>query len=72
VYLTLEHIAERAGITINSARTYHKRATAHRAADNPRPGDLPAPDLHLGTIPGWNESTITDWLATRPRKPVRA
>lgn len=71
-YLTLEKIAERAGITLGSARTYHKRANANRAAGNPRPGDLPEPDLHLGTTPGWDEHTITTWLATRPRKPIHA
>jgi hypothetical protein len=68
--LSLTDVATRAGITLNSARTYHKRANAHRAAGNPRPGDLPEPDLHLGGIPGWNEDTITAWLASRPRKPI--
>lgn len=69
-YLTLARIADRAGITTDSARTYHKRATANRHAGNPRPGDLPAPDLQLGNVPAWDEATILAWLAGRPRKPI--
>lgn len=69
-YLTLALIAARASITPDSARTYHKRATANREAGNVRPGDLPAPDLTLGTVPAWTEETISAWLAARPRKPV--
>jgi len=66
-YLDLAGIAERAGIGHNSARTYHKRATANRAAGNVRPGDLPEPDITLGRIPGWAASTVEAWLADRPR-----
>lgn len=66
-YLTLEEIAERAGITVGSARTYHKRATANRAIGDPRPGDLPAPQIRLGRTPGWDDETVEEWLRTRPR-----
>jgi hypothetical protein len=71
-YLTLAMIAARASITPDSARTYHKRATANRDAGDPRPGDLPAPDVRLGTVPAWEESTISAWLTARPRKPIPA
>ena len=66
--LDLAAIAELAGITHDSARTYHKRATANRAAGNPRPGDLPPADYILGRIPGWRRTTIDKWLNGRPRK----
>lgn len=66
-YMTLAEIAKAAGITVDSARTYHKRATAHRTAGHPRPGDLPEPDITLGQTPGWKAATIDRWLATRPR-----
>lgn len=68
-YLDLKAIAALAGIDRKSLQTYHKRATANRAADNPRPGDLPPEDIRLGQTPGWQRDTIDNWLATRPRRP---
>jgi len=67
-YLDLRAIAERIGIGHDSARTYHKRATANREAGNPRPGDLPEPDIRLGGIPGWAAETIDTWEQQRPRR----
>lgn len=67
-YLDLKAIAERVGIGHESARTYHKRATANREKGDPRPGDLPAPDIRLGRIPGWLPQTIDTWDRGRPRK----
>lgn len=68
-YLTLADIAEAAGLkNTNVARSYHKRAEGHRAAGNPRPGDLPAPDIRLGLTPGWAPATIDRWLRSRPRR----
>lgn len=66
-YLDLGDVAERAGIDRATAQTYHKRATANRRNESPRPGDLPAPDLVLGVTPGWTEETIDAWIASRPR-----
>ena len=66
-YIDLAEIARLAGITVGSARVYHKRATANRAAGAPRPGDLPAEDIRLGKTPGWARQTITLWLEGRPR-----
>ena len=65
--LDLEAIAHRADITVDTARGYQKRATRNRAANNPRPGDLPAPDVTLGQTPGWYAQTIDAWLTSRPR-----
>lgn len=70
-YLDLHDIAELADITDDSARTYHKRATANRTAGDPRPGDLPEPDVIVGTRkqamkPGWSPLTIAVWLNARP------
>lgn len=66
-YLDLAGIAERAGLTASSVKTYHKRATANRVAGDPRPGDLPPEDIRLGRTPGWSSATIDAWLAGRPR-----
>lgn len=66
-YITLADIAEQAGVTLGSIRTYHKRASTNRAAGNPRPGDLPPEDIRLGATPGWSTTTIDNWLANRPR-----
>jgi len=66
-YLDLAAIADLAGVSRESIKTYHKRATANRAAGNPRPGDLPAEDIRLGRTPGWRRKTIEKWLANRPR-----
>lgn len=72
-YLDLHDIAILAGITDASARQYHKRACHNRRANNPRPGDLPEPDVIVGTRqqamkPGWLEETVLRWLRSRPRK----
>lgn len=66
-YLDLRDVAERAGITPESARTYHKRASSNRAVGRSRPGDLPPEDIRLGRTPGWAPATITAWLDSRPR-----
>lgn len=66
-YLDLAAIADLAGIGRESIKTYHKRASANRAAGNPRPGDLPPEDIRLGRTPGWKRSTIEKWLDGRPR-----
>ncbi len=67
-YLDLRAIAERIGVGVDSARTYHKRATANREKGDPRPGDLPEPDIRLGRIPGWSPRTIDRWERKRPRR----
>lgn len=59
-----------AGVTRGSAQTYHTRATAHRRADDAKPGDLPAPDATFGQTPVWRRATITEWLDTRPGRGV--
>lgn len=66
-YMTLADIATRAGVTVDSIRTYHKRATRNRTNGNPRPGDMPPADIRLGRTPGWEPATIQSWLDNRPR-----
>lgn len=73
-YLDLHDIARMAGITDASARQYHKRAVENRRNNDPRPGDMPSPDVIVGSRPqaqrpGWARRTVDQWLATRPRKP---
>jgi hypothetical protein len=69
--LDLTAIARLAHISADSARTYHKRGTLNRENGDPRPGDLPAPDTYIGRTPAWHRSTITAWLAARPRAGAR-
>ena len=65
-YLDLADIATRLGITRNSARVHHTRATRNRRAGDYRPGDLPAPDIVLAGHPGWRPQTIDVWERNRP------
>jgi hypothetical protein len=64
--MDLAAIAERLGITVGSARTYHGRAEQRRRAGKPRPGDLPPPDGRVGNSPIWDAVTIEAWIARRP------
>nr|WP_039886976.1 transcriptional regulator [Schaalia georgiae] len=59
-YLSISDLAERAGITVETARTYGKQ------------GRLPGPDVLVGlgdkATRGWTAATIDAWLAARPGK----
>lgn len=68
-----EELAEKLGLTLESARAYNSRAVQHRklAAEtgdpnHVRPGDLPEPDHYFGQSPAWFESTIDKWDESRP------
>lgn len=63
--LDLAAVAELAGITPDSARTYHTRATANRRKGTPKPGDLPPPDITIANRPAWQRDTIEKWLTQR-------
>lgn len=65
-YLDLAGVADALGVTVDSARTYHTRATTNRRNGAPKPGDLPAPDETFGRSPVWRESTIARFLESRP------
>lgn len=65
-YLDLTGIAAAAGITPDSARTYHTRAVANRRSGSPKPGDLPEPDITIAGRPAWRADTIQTWMANRP------
>ena len=71
--LDYEGLADRLGITLESARAYQSRAVQHRRLaarhGDPnfvRPGDLPAPDHYFGQSPAWRASTIDKWNNERP------
>jgi len=71
--LDYELLADKLGISIESARAYNARATHHRKLaaryadpNYVRPGDLPEPDAYFGQSPAWNESTIDEWDKARP------
>ena len=57
----LREVARYAGVTYNSARTYHGRAEINRRAGDPKPGDLPPPDARFGNSPVWRPETIVRW-----------
>lgn len=80
-FWSLHELAERLGVTYNSARTYHGRSEINRrhgqkpvpscklcqaGEHGPKPGDLPPPDRHFGRSPVWYPETIENWLPTRP------
>lgn len=75
--LGYEELAEKLGISVDSARTYNGRAHRHRRMaekhNDPsliRPGDLPEPDAYFGQSPVWKESTIDRWIKNRPGQGV--
>lgn len=63
-------VSARLGVEIRAVRTYLAKARAHRAAGDPRPGDMPEPDLTVGRSPAWLESTIVAWEKRRPGQGV--
>ena len=64
--LTLADIAEEIGVSVDSIRVYHQRATKNRRLEAERPGDLPEPDETFGRSPVWRRSTIRAWIERRP------
>lgn len=68
--MDLAAVADHLGISADSARTYHTRAQHNRRIGNPRPGDLPEPDLIVAGRPAWTKETIETWTSSRPGKGV--
>lgn len=64
--LGYEELSALTGVKVRALRTYLAKSRAHRAEGNPRPGDLPEPDLTIGKSPVWNVATVEAWLAARP------
>lgn len=54
IYLTVSEVADRAGLSRNTVRSYAKI-----------PGRLPEPDAMVGRVQGWLPETIDDWIARR-------
>lgn len=48
--LSIKDFAERAGLAESSIRTYRTR------------GNIPEPDVTIGTTPGWLASTVDPWI----------
>ncbi len=53
-YLTLHELADRVGITYNTAKGYLRK------------GVLPEPDATIGPRCGWLPETVDEWMETRP------
>lgn len=66
--LDLKGVAEFAGISYGSARTYRDRSTKNRRMGSPKPGDLPPEDDRFGNTPVWRESTLQRWIECSPRR----
>lgn len=71
-YLDTVDLAERIGVNRDTIRVYLARATRHRRAGEPQPGDLPEPDRYFGRSPAWLRSTIDRWVEERPGHGWRA
>lgn len=67
-YMDIAAIADRIGVKRNVALNYHQLAQRRRREGAPRPGDLPEPTARFGRTPVWLESTVEDWIASRPGK----
>lgn len=63
--LSLADIADLFGLTAASVRTYHNDANRRRSRGEPRPQDLPAPDLVIGRTPAWKPETVESWRVAR-------
>lgn len=63
-YLGMTAIAEHTGLSVNTLKSYLRK------------GLLPAPDAVIespsGQIRGWKESTIDEWVTSRPGRGNRA
>ena len=68
--LTLQDVAARISVGVDSIRVYHQRAVKNRRDGAPRPGDLPTPDDTFGRSPVWKLRTIEKWEARRPGRGV--
>lgn len=53
-YLTLHQVADRIGVTYNTAKGYLRK------------GLLPEADAVIGTRLGWLDETLYEWMGTRP------
>ncbi len=64
--MTLDDIAQEAGIEYGTLKSHHRISTKARAnGERGGPNPLPAPDLVVGRIPIWSWETISPWLACR-------
>lgn len=63
-YLGMTAVAERTGLSVNTVKSYLRKDL------------LPAPDAVIesptGQIRGWKESTIDEWVTSRPGRGNRA
>lgn len=53
-YLSISEVADRTGLTRNTAKSYSQV-----------PGRLPAPDAMIGRVKGWLPETIDTWWEQR-------
>jgi predicted DNA-binding transcriptional regulator AlpA len=56
-YLSISEVAERTGLTRNTAKSYSQV-----------PGRLPEPDAMIGRVKGWLPETIDAWWEQRKRR----
>ncbi|CQD15680.1 putative transcriptional regulator [Mycolicibacterium conceptionense] len=53
-YLSVTELAERAGLAVNTAKSYSQI-----------PGRLPEPDAMIGRVKGWLPETVDAWISRR-------
>lgn len=56
-YLSVTEVAKRAGIALNTAKSYSQV-----------PGRLPEPDAMIGRVKGWLPETVDAWVRKREAK----
>ncbi|XNL98380.1 helix-turn-helix DNA binding domain [Arthrobacter phage Bumble] len=66
--LDYEEIADLLGVTVDTVRTYQKRAAANRRAGTPSARDLPEPVRRVGQSPLWDADQIRDWMKSRENR----
>lgn len=66
--LDYAEIADLIGVSVDTVRTYQKRAEANRRAGAPSVRDLPAPVRRVGQSPLYSAEEIGAWIRTRENR----
>lgn len=63
--IDITEVANRAGITVNTARYHHKLATKARRERSETARNLPAPQSQTDGANLWDEDEIAEWISVR-------
>ena len=68
--MTVQQVADEAGLSPATVRYYHKQATRSRATGQATERDLPEPVSKVDGANVWDDDEIRDWIAAR-RSPAK-